>query len=185
MNDGTPGKSLDMTICIFTCSRALVMSWNTSLFPAPLRSRGDPQCAGTKSPAWPPCQPQRGLVLPRVEGRSWNHWNLQLTAFAINTPATAGVSCQGFCRVCHGPSKPHTAAMLLSLPDGLQRVFLAGWQKPASWRDVAGGRICPGHQGSVPCARFAVTVAQAAWVRPLAWPAGPCTDRARARSCLI
>lgn len=126
INDGTPGKCLDVAICIFTCSRTLVMPW--SLFSAPLRSRWDPHCAGTKSPAWPPCQPQRGFVLPRVKGRSWNNCKLQLTAFAINTPATAGVSCQGFGRVCHGLSKPHTAAVLLSLPDSSQQVFLAGGQ---------------------------------------------------------
>lgn len=45
-----------------------------------------------------------------------------------------------------------------------------GATKPAIEGDVAGGRMCPGHLGSVPCTCFTVVVAQTAWVRPPAWP---------------
>lgn len=159
-------------------SRALVMPWNLSLFPAPLRSRWGPQHVGIKSPAWPPCQHQRGFVIPRVQGRSWNHW--KLAAFAINTPVATGASCQRSGRVCHGPVTPHTSAVLLSLPDGSQQVLLAGWQNQQA-EGCSWGQESP--RGSVPCAHFAVMVTQPAQVRPLAWPAGPCTDGARARSC--
>lgn len=51
---------------------------------------------------------------------------LKASAFAVNTPATTGVSCQGFDRAFFGPSKPHTAVGQLSLPTG--SVFLVGQQ---------------------------------------------------------
>lgn len=147
ISSGTPGKCLDVTFCIFTYSRALVMPWNLSLFPAPLRSRWDPQHVGIKSPAWPPCQHQRGFVIPRVEGRSWNHW--KLAAFAINTPVATGASCQGSGRVCHGPAQ-HTP-LRCCCPSWMAH-SKSSWQgdKTSKRRDVAGGRNHPGVQSPVP-----------------------------------
>lgn len=104
------------------------------------------KCAGTKAPA---LSDSERLCPPQRRGKELKP--LRPSAFAINTPATMGMSCQGLGRTFHGPSKPHTAVVQLSLPTGSQQVFLVG-QQNQQVEGCCGGQDVPRPSGfSPPC----------------------------------
>lgn len=85
---------------------------------------------------------------------------------------------QGFLwplQTIHCCSKAVSANWLrASLPGGAKKK-----KKPSKWGNGAGGKMCPGHLGSVPCACFAVVVAQTTCT---GHQPGQCTEGSRARS---